>query len=312
MIVTLMFKSLRDVRIALFVVILLLGAFQCLWTRVTDRIGGDLLPQLRMLSQGRVTDKEIEDSIFGGPGKLVKALIGGDSISIFSIKDMLSIGYVHSLVITILAIWAIGRAAGAIVGEIDRGTMELLLSLPLARFRLILAHFCMDLLTIPLICLGLWAGNWIGIALVEPADLGPGKNPVKIPVEARMFLPALWNVGALMFAISGYTMWLSSRGRFRGRVLGITVLITLLQFLVNVIGQLWDKLEPFRPLTVFYYYQPQQIILKQRWTTPLLAFWSDNHAYAHVNVVVVLICVGLAGYGLALWTFCRRDLPAPL
>jgi hypothetical protein len=31
-----------------------------------------------------------------------------------------------------------------------------------------------------------------------------------------------------------------------------------------------------------------------------------------LNVIVVLAVVGLVGYAGALWTFMRRDLPAPL
>jgi hypothetical protein len=31
-----------------------------------------------------------------------------------------------------------------------------------------------------------------------------------------------------------------------------------------------------------------------------------------VNVLAVLFTVGSVGYAMALWTFCRRDLPAPL
>jgi len=41
------------------------------------------------------------------------------------------------------------------------------------------------------------------------------------------FGPALPVVGGLIFAVSGYTMWLSAAGRFRWRVLGIAVLVTL-------------------------------------------------------------------------------------
>ena len=47
--------------------------------------------------------------------------------------DMLSIGYVHPLVQIIFCIWAVGRASGAVAGELDRGTMELLLAQPLSR-----------------------------------------------------------------------------------------------------------------------------------------------------------------------------------
>jgi ABC-2 type transport system permease protein len=232
--------------------------------------------------------------------------------------DMLSIGYVHPLVVTIFCVWAIGRAAGAIAGEIDRGTMELLLAQPIARPRVILAHLSVDLLTVPVLCLTLWFGTWTGIRMISPiriehdtAQAGgvrfrPDPETVQrlesdaTAVNAAAFGNGLWNVAALVFAVSGYTMWLSARGRFRWRVLGVAVLVTLLQFLVNLIGQLWDTAEPLRPFTVFYYYRPQTVILTGQWTA------------GAVRDLLVLAGVGTAGYGLALWTFCRRDLPAPL
>jgi ABC-2 type transport system permease protein len=72
--------------------------------------------------------------------------MGGESIQLDQVMDMLTIGYVHPLTQTILCIWAIGRASGAIAGEIDRGTMELLLAQPVPRSRVVLAHLAVDLL----------------------------------------------------------------------------------------------------------------------------------------------------------------------
>ena len=82
-----------------------------------------------------------QNVIFEGPGQIIRTLIGGERIDARTrAMDMLSIGYVHPLMQTIFCIWAIGRAAGAIAGEIDRGTMELLLAQPLRRRGVILAH----------------------------------------------------------------------------------------------------------------------------------------------------------------------------
>lgn len=120
--------------------------------------------------------------------------------------------------------------------------------------------------------------------------------------------PAIWNVIALMFAVSGVTMAISAAGRFRGRVLGLAVLVFLVQFLVNLIGQLWDTVAMLRPLTVFYYYQPQKIILSHHWTADVLA--GHGASPVPVNVLAVLFGVGAVGYSLALLMFCRRDLPA--
>jgi beta-exotoxin I transport system permease protein len=173
---------------------------------------------------------------------------------------------------------------------------------------------------IPLLCLSLWAGTLLGVHLVGPftADTSTLKAfPFPVTVDESLlrvdpwaFGPALWNVAALLFATSGLTMALSAAGRFRNRVIGAAVLLFLLQFLVNVVGQLLDSVAWMRPLTVFFYYQPQQVVLAGSWTVNPAASWGGG--LVAVNMLVVLFGVGAVGYALALWIFARRDLPAPL
>jgi ABC-2 type transport system permease protein len=320
---SLLAKLLRDVRLPLCGVLLLLAGFECLWVKITQRIAGQLLPLLMGLASAwPISRSEVESTLFEGPGKIMRTLMGGENINLERAMDMLSVGYVHPLVITILCIWAIGRSSGAIAGEIDRGTMELLLAQPIRRSLLILAHFCIDLLTIPLLCLSMWAGTFFGVFLVGPIELSGedlkrfpfpvSVNPESLRLDPAAFGPGLWNVAALVFAVSGYTLWLSAAGRFRWKVLGLAVFITLLQFLINVVGQLWDAVGVLRPFTVFYYYQPQQIVLGHRWSVDLGTVWNNGHPLYALNVLAVLIAVGVIGYGMALWTFLRRDLPAPL
>ena len=340
-------KVLRDIRLPLAIVGLLLAGFQCLWFKVTQRICGELVPVLTQLSNlGGVQAGAIQDVLFKGPGRIMRTVMGGERIQLDNAMDMLSIGYVHPLMQTVFCIWAVGRAAGAIAGELDRGTMELLLAQPVPRYRLVLAHLCVDAVVIPILCLCLWGGTWLGAWLVGPIEsqplpimprkpaylieLGPFKVRVEDPaprtasppratsstsdrlqVRPAAFGPALWVVGGLLFAVSGGTMALSAAGRYRWRVLGLAILFVLVQFLVNLIGQLWDVLEPFRPLTIFYYYQPQQVILAGNWTVGL-GEWNGGRSLAVVPMLAVLYGVGVVGYGLALWIFNRRDLPGPL
>src|SRR5205823_1261902 len=102
MMLTLIRKLLRDLRLALAVVALLLGAFQCLWYKVTERIIAELAPFFTMLaSLGGLTPKDVQDVLFAGPGKIVRTLVGGDQLDFDSVMDMLSIGYVHPLMQTI-------------------------------------------------------------------------------------------------------------------------------------------------------------------------------------------------------------------
>jgi ABC-2 type transport system permease protein len=320
-------KLLRDLCVPLLIVMVILGGFQCLFVKVAERVVTQITPMfsgLTKLAQQAapfLPPNFIEEQVFQGPGKMMQTLAGGENMHFERAMHMLSIGYIHPLMQTLFCIWAIGRASGAIAGEIDKGTMELLLAQPLARFRVVLSHLCVDLITIPMLCLSLWAGTCVGTWLVGPYEVHAEDFkgvPVDVPpewleIDPAAFGPALWNIGALIFAVCGYTMWLSAAGRFHWRVMGGSILFTLLQFLVNLLGQLWDKMEWMRPLTVFYYYQPQKIILHQEhaWTVNL-SVWNGGQPLAEVPVLAVLFAVGFIGYSMALWTFQRRDIPAPL
>ena len=92
---------------------------------------------------------DVQAKVFGGPGKIIRTILGGEQVNLDRAMDLLSIGYVHPLVQTIFCVWAVGRASGALAGELDRGTMELLMAQPVSRPRLVLAHFGVDLVTIP-------------------------------------------------------------------------------------------------------------------------------------------------------------------
>ena len=207
----------------------------------------------------------------------------------------------YRLILGVLAVWRVTHLLHAEAGPWD----------VFERARRRLGEGFWGSLTSCFLCLSLWGGTWLGVWLTGMLRLGAPVHTRELFVDPRLLGPSLCQVGALLFAVSGYTMWLSARGRFRGRVMAVAVLITLLQFLVNVIGQLWDTIAPLRQLTIFYYYQPQQIILENRWTIDLARSWHLSQPLT-LNVMVVLVTVGLAGYGLALWKFCRRDLPAPL
>ena len=350
MILTLVLKLLRDLRLTLFVTASLLCLFQVFWTKIMERIIAQLAPFFYgMAGYSGIDIKQVEKVVFDGPGKLIRSIIGGETIDLNNAMDMFTIAYVHPLVQTIICIWAVGRAAGALAGEIDRGTMELLLSQPIGRGTLILAHLIVDIITIPLICLSMWFGSYVGYWLVNPLTLKEYDNLPKIqkvdiefgiaglkvkikdptltasapvqtkmqPGEGRLALhpellgKGLLATGGLIFAITGITMAISATGRFRFRVLGYAVFLILIMFLVNVISQVWEPLMPLRPLTIFYYYQPQQMILGRGWSVNF-SEWNQGEALFQLPCLLVLYGVGTLGYLISWRIFERRDIPAPI
>ncbi len=311
-------KLLRDIRIPWLIVALLLFLFQILWSRVTQRVTHQILEQLGKMN---VDPDFIRNTLFSKndfSGQMIQAVMGGEDIRIENATDMMSVSYVHPLVITILSIWAIGRATSAIAGEIDRGTMELLLAQPIRRSQILLSHLCVDVLIFPALCIVLWTGTycgtwWMGLQAPtesERAAISANKVDGKVEivrsksqqVEPREFLRALPCIFALLFSVGGLTMAISAMGRSRSVVWGCAVSLFLTMFLVNILGQIWPEwIGWLRPATVYYHYQPQLMILRDGWHNP--AAWTH---------LAMLAGFGVGGYIYAWLYFTRRDLPAPL
>lgn len=326
-------KLLRDARPALIAVCVILFLFAALWVKVTQRVTAEITPFFNVVARAANLDPKLfEQVLFRGPGKVSQAILGGADLQFEKPNDFLAVALLHPVVLILSCVWAVGRGAGAVAGELDRGTMELLLSQPIPRDRLILAHFLVDCAVIPVLCLSFFAGTQFGLWAVGPFEidyttvrevmtkrLGPGAagalqiptEPTVMEVSGRSQFPALANLAALMFALSGITLALSAAGRSRWKVTGFGVLVAVVMFVANVLGQLWDAAGFVRPFTVFYYYQPQKIMLRDEWVADLGAVWSLGGVVA-VPVVGVLLAVGAVGYLVALRVFTRRDLPAPL
>jgi ABC-2 type transport system permease protein len=333
-------KLLRDVRTPLVVVCLILFLFASFWVVITQRVTTEIAPMFKSISQVVTGDgKAFEKVLLRGPTKVSQAALGWGELNFDRPNDFLSIGLLHPAVLVLSLVWGVGRAAGAVAGELDRGTMELLLSQPVPRHRLIVAHFLVDCVALPVLCLAFFAGTQFGLATVGPfqpnfaamddlinsaaAEKGGGVttflagvvNKAKLEakpleVDGMRELAGLANTLALMFAFSGTTMALSALGRSRWRVIALAVLIAFVMFVANTIGQLWEPAAWARPLTFFFYYQPQKAMLEGQWGADVGTPWGGAPLF--VNATLVLFAVGALGYAVALRAFVKRDLPAPL
>ncbi len=324
-------KLLRDSRPALVVVCLLLFVFAAFWVKITQRVTTQIVPMSRLISE-RLGDKKLLESVFiRGPSKVSQAALGWGEMKFDNPSDFLAIGLLHPIVLAMCLVWGVGRAAGAIAGELDRGTMELLMSQPVPRNRLLLAHLIVDCVVLPLLCLSFFAGTQFGLwavgdfvpdysllddaakesPMVKPLLLLAPRDPTPMEVSGRSELLGLVNTLALMFAISGMTLALSAVGRSRWKVIGYAVLVVIVMFVANTIGQLWEPAGFVRPFTFFFYYQPQRAMIDGAWMVDLNTAWKFGRPVL-VPAVGVLFAVGALGYALALSTFVRRDLPAPL
>jgi ABC-2 type transport system permease protein len=190
----------------------------------------------------------------------------------------------HPVVHALLAAVMILLASRAIAGEIEDGTLELILTQPLSRTGYLAAQigfaFFVLLALVSLMLAGVKIGLWL-------------YNLQRV-LSWQTFLPVAINLVGLEVAIYGVALLVSSLSREGGRVVVIVLMFVLISFLLQAVARLWPAIQFLLRYTIFEYYSPQQIALNDA------VAWRD---------IVVLLAVGFLAGGAGWRNFVRRDIP---
>ncbi len=214
---------------------------------------------------------------------MLSALLGMDVQDGVNAMMMQSILWVHPVVLTVM--WAHETIVCTRVpaGEVDRGTIDLLLGLPVSRRRVYLAE-TVAWLTSGAFVLALGVvGHLLAVGRIDPAH-----RP-----DAGQIGMILANMMALYIAVGGIAMLASACSDRRGRAVGVVIGLVLGSFLLNFIAQFWDPARPLVFLSVLDYYQPATIL--QGGGFP----WRD---------VLVLLGVGGVSWAIGGEILARRSL----
>ena len=223
---------------------------------------------------------EIEGFVEDSP-ELMRALLGGrESLDILSPAGYLDAQVFALLVPLLLLIFAIGHGAGAIAGEEERGTLELLLANPVGRHRLVAEKLLGLLGLVALFAAVTWLSSWTsGLAV----DLGVSAGRMLAATLAAGLLGGLFGVLALLTG--------AATGR-RGPAIGVPAALAVAAYLLMALAPLADWLEPWRVLSPFYYYASYDRLV-------------DGMDWGAAGVLALVTAV-LAG--AAVLAFERRDL----
>jgi len=221
----------------------------------------------------------------------VAQAIGGPSVTESSSGSLAVAFWRHPLMLLILCAWPIARGSGAVAAEVERGSLDLILSRPVSRTTYLAAHAAAALVGMAVLAASLVAG------LLLSARWHPVETP---PAALAMARPAL-NVVALGMAIFGYTLLASAVDLVRWRPTLIGSGLTIGGFVLLVMAQIFaqfpslEHLKTIDRLSIFRAYDPAEALVAAR-SLPFNA--------------AVLGAVALAGIVPAWLVFVRRDLPA--
>jgi ABC-2 type transport system permease protein len=195
----------------------------------------------------------------------------------------------HPFIILTLAIWAISRGSIAVGAEVERGTLDLILSRPISRTSYLFSHVVTGLSGLFLLAAALAIGATIGVQynfLREP------------PRFSTLVLPAL-NLAALGLPIYGYTLLVSAIDHVRWRPTMVGSVLTLAGFIAWVISVI-----PVMQKYTWRVYLERISIFKLY--NPVDAVAGGESLSFNIGV---LAAIGAACIVVAFVGFNRRDLP---
>jgi ABC-type transport system involved in multi-copper enzyme maturation permease subunit len=216
--------------------------------------------------------------------RLFRALISLDLTAAASPTSLVVMGLLHPFLSAVSwgTLVTVGTRLPA--GEVDRGTADLLLSLPVTRGSIYLGHSLVWGLTALALAVATWCGIALGSRLVEfpePVDLG------------RIAL-ACTNQVALLLAIGGTTALVSSFVNRRGVAVAIVVGLLLASFLINFLAVFIPFFERIEFLGVLHYYRPVDVVRDGRLPVRDLGF---------------LLGLAAVAWTAGLVLFRRKDIP---
>ncbi len=181
----------------------------------------------------------------------------------------------------LIGIYAIFSSIG-IAREVERGTIDLLLAQPVQRYKILISKFAVFVLAAILIASASLVGLIVGSAMIqESVDI---ITLSLVLIEALLFVLVFASL-TLFFA----TIFLQPRKS----LLAAGVLMAG-SYILNFIIPIMDpSISWLRNLSLFYYYQPQEII---------------SNASLNGTAIVVYAGVAMVAFVAAILVFQRRDI----
>lgn len=205
-------------------------------------------------------------------------------LGIDALAAWVTVGQEHPLFLGASTLFLVGGGVRAIAGELEGGTLELVLARPVSRVRYLLSWIAVLVPGAAAIALAYSLGCIAAWELFQPSSghLYPA-NMLESSVYTMLLLAAIAGVSLLASSLS------SERGRALAWAAGFVVGSYAWNFLLSLV----DTLRPFARLSPWWYYAPGSLI--ESGNVP----WLDGG---------VLAAIAFATGSLALGIFARRDL----
>jgi ABC-type transport system involved in multi-copper enzyme maturation permease subunit len=213
---------------------------------------------------------------------VVQMIGAGEDVAFLASPEGFLAGKFFSIALLLFAVYALVAGLNVTANEEDRGIMDMLLSLPIKRWRLVverLAAYAVTVLAIILIAL---VGIVVTLAVVP-----------NVQIDALKVLAATVNILPGAVLVLAFTALAGTVFRTRGQAVAASTVFVILSYFIDFIGGTASGtlFETLRVFSFFRYYDSASVL---------------KNGLQWGNIVLVLAVSVVCSWG-AVWFFERRD-----
>lgn len=213
---------------------------------------------------------------------IVKSALGGQSLRLDNLPGLIAIGYHHPFVLFLYMFFAVSVPTGLLTGEVQKGTMELVLSRSVTKTQVYICAGVPTLVGMFALVMVMFSGTVIATNIY---DFG---EPIPLALFFRIAI-----CGGLFASTAGAIALLSAAiFRSRNMAVGAAVSFLVINYFIALVTEWWPQMKFLERMTLFNYVGGPEI--RFGWPT------SDM-------CVLTTVLVIAAVSGSIIWQ--RRDLP---
>lgn len=212
----------------------------------------------------------------------IKTALGGEMLRAGNTPGLIAIGYQHPLVLFLFLLFAVGVPTKLLTGEVQKGTMELILSRPTTKTQVYVCASALTLIGMLTLVLVMFLGT---VTATKFYDFGE-------PIPLDLFFRIAINGGLLAGAAGAIALLAAGVLGGRNQAVAATVAFLVVNYFAWVIAQWWPRMGFLKPATLFYYVNGAK----------LAGGWPWDDMLVLGSIIVVGSIVGGVGWH-------RRDLP---
>ncbi len=217
----------------------------------------------------------------GMPSALLGALGVSDAAQMATPAGFLGYGF-FGWVMLVLAAYGVIYGLDITSNDEERGTMDVVLSLPIPRWRIVIEKFLAYTVAI------------VVIVLVSLVTLlwGISRSALMTSISASQVIQSSFNFIPATLLVMAFTAIVATLVRRRGLAIAIAAVFVVASWLIDTIGRAAPSTDGLRAFSFLKYYDSQGVIA---------------NGLVAVNVIGLLV-VALILLGGTIWAFNRRDI----